>query len=179
MQVTGKVLSGGIDFSTNKPTLTLEINESQEFKNEFEKIKEIEKLAIEVKKYRKKRSLDANAYSWALMTEIGMKMDPPISKEEVYDIMLKRYGTFLTDENGNHVVITIKKTVDLSILDFHLQHIKDNGEFSSYIVIKGSSEYDTLEMSKFIDGVVTECKDFGISTLTDTELNQMKERWSI
>lgn len=179
MQVTGKVLSGGVDFSTGKATLTLEINELEPFKSEYDTIKDIEKLSIDLKKYRKKRSLDANAYAWVLMSKIGQCLKPSVSKEEVYEIMLKRYGTFLEDENGNHVIVTLAKNINPKLLGVHTQRVGENEKFISYMVIKGSSEYNTAEMAKFIDGIVSEAKDLGIDTITPRELAEMKDRWHI
>lgn len=48
-----------------------------------------EKL-YEIKEYKKKRSLNSNAYLWVLCTEIANIMT--LSKEEVYVKMLEDYG---------------------------------------------------------------------------------------
>ena len=44
----------------------------------------------EIKEYKQKRSLNANAYMWVLINEIANKVH--LSKEEVYLNMLKSYG---------------------------------------------------------------------------------------
>jgi hypothetical protein len=44
-------------------------------------------------------------------------------------------------------------------------------------MIKGSSEYDTAEMSKFIDELVLEAKNQGIETLPPAELERMTKEW--
>lgn len=44
-------------------------------------------------------------------------------------------------------------------------------------MIKGSSEYDTVEMSHFIDRIVEEAKELGIETATPDELERMKQEW--
>jgi hypothetical protein len=44
-------------------------------------------------------------------------------------------------------------------------------------MIKGSSEYDTKEMSRFIDGIVAEAKELGIETLPPAELETMMKAW--
>ena len=41
------------------------------------------------------------------------------------------------------------------------------------MMLKGSSEYDTKEMSHLIDGLVSECKEMGIETLPPEELERM------
>ena len=44
---------------------------------------------------------------------------------------------------------------------------------------KGSSLYDTLEMSRLIDGVVSDAQELGIDTMTPEEIREMKERWNV
>lgn len=44
-------------------------------------------------------------------------------------------------------------------------------------MIKGTSEYDTKEMSVFIDGVVSEAKELGIQTETPEEIERLKALW--
>lgn len=48
---------------------------------------------------------------------------------------------------------------------------------NDYKVIRGQSDYNTMEMSTFIDGLVDEAKMLGIETLTYDELERMKAAW--
>lgn len=77
--------------------------------------------------------------------------------------------------NGQGIILTFE--VDMSKVDGHWKYIKDNGKFASYLMIKGSSEYDTVEMSHFIDRIVEEAKELGIETATPDELERMKQEW--
>ena len=52
--------------------------------------------------------------------------------------------------------------------------IVNNKEFTHYRIFKGSSEYDSREMSIFIDGIIQECENVGIPTLTQSEIERMK-----
>ena len=49
--------------------------------------------------------------------------------------------------------------------------------FTHYKVYKGSSEYDTLEMSILLDGVVEEAKLQGIQVLSASEIDLLKREW--
>ena len=51
--------------------------------------------------------------------------------------------------------------------------------YTGYAMIKGSSEYDTGEMSRFIDGVISECKELGIQTMTPDEIEELKQKWGV
>ena len=50
--------------------------------------------------------------------------------------------------------------------------IVNNKEFTHYKIFKGSSEFDTKEMSIFIDGVIQECNNLEIPTLTPEEVKR-------
>lgn len=137
------------------------------------------KLTVMVKKYRKKRSLDANAYSWVLLDKMAKVIGS--TSEEIYEEMLRRYGYPLYDEDEKPVIISLKSGIDISALDIHLKligegHVQDK-LFKHYKVIRGQSTYDTKEMSTFIDGIVSEAKELGIETLTPYELERMKAAW--
>lgn len=171
---TGKLKPPVIDFLSGRLTLLFE--PCEDFKEAYEGLKGYDKLSLEIKPYRAKRSLDANAYAWVLMSKIAEALNS--SKEEVYEEMLRRYGTLYEDDEG-YVVITLKKSIAINKLDGHWLHISENDTFSAYAKIKGSSEYNTKEMSVFIDGVVGECRELGIETLTPNQLEELKQKWGV
>lgn len=47
--------------------------------------------------------------------------------------------------------------------------------YRTYLMLRGSHTYDTKEMSVLINGLVEECKEQGIETLTPDELRRMME----
>lgn len=124
----------------------------------------------EIKEYKEKRSLSQNAYAWKLITELGDVLRK--SKEEVYLQMLKDYG--------QSTIIVVAS--DINILGYfkYYEKIKSfmnkDKKFDEYKIYKGSSEYDSKEMSIFIDGVVQECKSVGIKTLDDLEIEELIRR---
>ena len=71
MRVTGKIVGASIDFKTGKPTLTLEVNERNDFEALVDEMRGKDKLSIEVKPFRQRRSLDANAYAWVLIDKLA------------------------------------------------------------------------------------------------------------
>lgn len=174
MQFTGKVVGISKDYVTGSYTISFQVNEAAAVLHGYDEIKDLERISVAVSRYRKKRSLDANAYAWVLMSKIASVLGT--SKEEVYEEMLRRYGVLYEDEEG-YITITVKAEVDMSKIEGHWLLIKDNGTFKAYAMIKGSSRYDTKEMSRFIDGIVSEAKEMGIETLTPRELEEMKVRW--
>ena len=127
----------------------------------------------EIKPYYKKRSLNSNAYLWLLCTKIADIMN--LSKEEVYVRMLEDYG----------VSILVPLTPDRRP-EVYFKYFKyfDKGQLNGrpcvwYKVFKGSSEYDSIEMTHLLNGVVEEAKNLGIVTLDELELKEMLDRWEI
>lgn len=174
MECTGKFIGIQNNPITNECSVVFRVNEPQVFLNEYDKLSREEKLSIEVKKYRKKRSLDANDYCWVLLTKLASVLNT--SKDELYEIMLRRYGEPYKDDDG-YITITVKSSVDMSKVDGHWMMIKELDKWKSYMMIKGSSEYDTAEMAKFIDGIISECKVQGIETMTPAEIEEIKMLW--
>lgn len=129
----------------------------------------------EVKEYKPKRSLQSNNYAWELMEQIAQVLRT--SKDEVYEQMLQDYGTLLRDENGE-LYILVSKGERKSKADLHLKYIgkRDiNGSLTNlYAVIKGSSQYDSKEMSVFIEGVRDEAIELGIPVMTPEEMANLK-----
>ena len=129
-----------------------------------------EKL-FEIKEYKKKRSLNSNSYLWVLCTEIANIMT--LSKEEVYVKMLEDYG----------VSIIVPLTLDTEPEKyFKYYSYFDKGKLNGkeciwYKVFKGSSEYDSKEMTHLLNGVVDEAKQLGIMTLDEIEIQEMLDRW--
>lgn len=174
MDTIGKLTGASRTLNGQGIIITFEVDSSAA--GQVENMRSDDLLRIRAVKYKQKRSLDANAYAWVLMTKIANHPDISSSKEDVYEQMLQKYGTLYEDEDG-YITITVKKSVDMSKVDGHWKFIKDNGKFDSYLMIKGSSEYDTAEMSHFIDRIVEEAKELGIETATPDELERMKQEW--
>ena len=170
LEATGTIKGVSIDFETNKARVELEINEKSDFLTEYEKLKE-KKLFILLKKHFNKRSLDANAYAWKLITEIANELR--VSKEDVYLLMLKRYG--------QSEIISVLAHIPLQGFVKYYEEAGEselNGKtFKHYKIYKGSSEYDTREMSILIDGIVSEAKELGIQTDTPEQIREMMRRY--
>ena len=126
-----------------------------------------EKL-YEVREYKQKRSLTANAYFWVLVNEIANVTNQ--SKDEIHLQMLKEYG--------QNEVFSIRSDIDVSRYLKYYEEIgkgKVNGkEFTHYRVFKGSSEMDSREMAILISGVIQEAEQLGIPTLTPNEIARLK-----
>lgn len=122
---------------------------------------------VEIKIHREKRSLNANSYCWKLCSEIASAINS--DKDSVYLLMLKRYGI------SDLIPISNQVPIDDYIKYYDIESKTD--KYTWYKIYKGSSKYDTKEMSVLLNGIVSECKEMGIPTKEDLEIERMVKEW--
>lgn len=178
MECRGKLKGVSKDWVTGSWELSFEIQE--DITGAIDGIKE-KMLSITAKIYHKRRSLDANAYYWQLITKLSEAVG--ISKDRAHNIILGRYGQ-LERYDGHLVYVVIPDTPEGAerAMEADTYHIKPTAEvqegadgimFRTYKMLRGSSTYDTEEMAALIDGLVSECRQLGIETMTPDQIAEM------
>ena len=164
-----------IDFSigwNRKQRITIEID--SDFREGFDALKGAD-IEVSVKKWRRKRSNDANAYFHVLVTAIAEARG--ISNDEVKRMLVVDYGTLARDEDNQIIGFKLPPGVDVSRIYPYtklFKQVEENGKtFNCYLVYKRSSEMDSKEMARLIDGAVHEAKELGI----DTDTPEERARW--
>lgn len=185
MQCRGKITQISRDILTRGILVTMALTDVSE--QALQTISAFDDLSVEMKKYRAKRSLDANAYYWQLVTKIADKVH--ITNHCCHNLLLRKYGQIARFE-GKSVQIYIPDTEEsenkaLESDSLHLYRTSivkvgnDGIVYRVYVLLKGSSDYDTKEMSRLIDGTVADAKELGIETMPPAELAEMKARWGV
>lgn len=125
----------------------------------------------DLSEHKEKRSLNANSYCWALVGKIADA--GRTSKDEVYLECLKRYG--------QSEIVSVLSDIDVRGFFKYYEEIGrghvQGRDFTHYKIFKGSSEYDSREMSILIDGIISEAKEMDIETLPPHEVERLKEKW--
>lgn len=176
MEVTGTISNLDMDYETGKPKLTLLINEKQSLIKAYDKLKPVT-LDITIKHHRKKRSLDANAYAWVLMSKLAQVLNIP--KTEVYRQYIKEIGCYEPMPIKDERVGDFEKIWGSKGTGWVLEVI-DDSKLKGYKLCHayyGSSAYDTKQMSRLIDLIVEDCKLQEIETLTPSEIAKIKAQW--
>lgn len=172
MDFTGKLANVTKDWQTNQFHITFTVNEESAI-NAVNDIKDCEKLSITAKKYRKKRSLDANGMLWSCISEIAAALRA--DKWDIYLQMLKRYGQY--------TYICVKpKMVEAVKMQWRecevVGNVNINGqEAVQMLVYFGSSTYNTQEFSVLLDGVVSEMKEMGLPLPMPGDMKKALEQW--
>ncbi|MBR2776953.1 MAG: hypothetical protein IKD75_07615 [Prevotella sp.] len=150
-----------------KQRITIELDE--DFRPSYDQFKDTD-INLTVKKYRKPRSKDANAYAWVIIDKIAEALS--ITKVEVYRRAIRDIG-------GVSEIVCVR--------DAAIQRLRDGWEHNgigwqtetmpskiegctNVILYYGSSTYDTKQMSTLIDHLVTDAKALGIETMSPEEL---------
>lgn len=178
--LTGKIHSVAFTQS-GAPLVTFEIYEGQPALKMAQSFTDGAKVALQVKKHREKRSLDANSYYWLLLGKLAAAMK--ISNNYCHNVMLRRYGAY-EEFDGCPVYTVIPDTdeAEKKADESETYHIKptsqvkegkDGKMYRTYILLKGSHEYDTAEMSRLISGIRDECAQVGIPVETPDEIAQL------
>ena len=164
--------------------LCFEINN---YDNKLLRLLENEFLEIDIKKKGEKRSLQANAYMFALLSQLSKKLGNSLGNQ--YVMAIKDYGqivegmamhkkvlpTFESDYNAK--ATSLQHT--LSLVDVTNEFTSKGVEWVEVIVYRGSSMYDPVEFSKLLNGVVSDCLSQDIETLPPEELNRLMKEYEV
>lgn len=126
----------------------------------------------EIKPYKQKRSLSANAIAWVYCDKLAEKLHS--TKEEIYRIAVANVGVF-----------TEIKVADAEAAKRFKQIWQHNGvgwltktiNETTIQAYYGSSTYNTQEMARLIDFLQDECKRQGIETRPQEEIDSMLREW--
>lgn len=184
MEFTGKLKEPTIDFRTRRLIVQFEPNE--EFGQAYEELKGCEKLKLEIKPYRAKRSLNSNAYFHVLVGKIADKVGN--SKPAIKNMLLSKYGQYEI-ENDSLIHMIVREDIDVSEReDVHLsptsavKELDDGKLYRVYRLMRGSHTFNTAEMTKLIEGTIAEAKEAGIpdaEIATPDERRILRERYGI
>lgn len=153
-----------------KQRLTLELE--GDFRSQFDELHD-QDCDVAVKKFRYKRSLDANSYAWLLIDKIARAKRLP--KKEVYRNAIREIG-------GVSDTISIRRQA-LKRLQAEWNsrgtgwQVEEIGSpipgWTTVILYYGSSVYDSRQMSDLIDSLVQDAKALGIETKSPEEISSL------
>ena len=142
------------------------------------------KYSVEIKEYKKQKSIDSNNYFWTLCGKLAAKLSSPLAPVTPDDV----YRHCIRDIGDNYEIIPIREdaieewnrmwckghigrfTEDLG----ECRNVKGYHNIRTYF---GSSDYTQDQMNRLINVIVTECKAQGIETMTPRELALLNEAW--
>lgn len=186
MEFRGKISSAFRDIVTGKWNLTFSTDQNVAEAAQILSGKDID---VKLKRHKEKRSLDANAYYWCLLTKLARIHG--WSNAEAHNRMLRDYGQYEQVE-GQLIAVPLPDTDQterevLSKMEYHLAlspkvTIMKGETKRVYLLLRGSSTYNTEEMARLISGLIEECRYSGIpdsEIMTPFEKRKLYEQYGI
>lgn len=186
MEFKGKISSAFRDIVTGKWNLTFSTDQNVAEAAQIFFGKDID---VKLKQHKEKRSLDANAYYWCLLTKLARIHG--WSNAEAHNRMLRDYGQYEQVE-GQLIAVPLPDTDQterevLSKMEYHLAlspkvTIMKGETKRVYLLLRGSSTYNTEEMARLISGLIEECRYSGIpdsEIMTPFEKRKLYEQYGI
>lgn len=137
-------------------------------------------MEIDSKKYRAKRSMDANALMWCLCKEIAQAMPTPHTDREIYRHAIRDVGEYEPLPIKDKAVDTFVERWGMNGIGW-IAEVTDKSKTPGYTLIRayyGSSTYDSKQMSVLLDYLVDEAKQMGITLRASKEqIEEAKRRW--
>lgn len=138
-------------------------------------------ILYDLLEHKEKRTLTQNSYYWVLLEKVAGALK--MSKPELHNRLLRDYSVLLR-VCGEAVAVFLPDTenAEEEALRATAYHVRPTsvvmegrkGTLRQYVMLKGSHELDTKEMSVLLDGLIQEAKQLGIETMTPAELERLR-----
>lgn len=131
----------------------------------------------DITKSRMKRSLDANAYCWVLLDKLSAELGVP--KEELYQDQIRKIGGVCDIICiQNKALEKFRKQWEGQGIGWQTEELESKlTGCTNLICYYGSSAFDTKQMSRLLDSIITDCKELGIETRNPQEIASLLEEW--
>ena len=150
-----------------------------DFREEFDRLHD-QLVKVDIKKYSKQRSKTANDFCWALCTDIGNALRPPLPKETVYKQAIRDVGVYTMILLQAEAVEKFQRNWSTNGVGWFADVIDDSKKNPGCKVVfayYGTSTYDSTEMSRLIDYLVQDAMSMGLTSPTSKEQEEMLQEW--
>lgn len=177
MESSGKIVSISRSYPERKTLVTVELDSitPESVEGLVGKV-----LTVVLKIFRKKRTLTQNGYYWKLIGKISDKTGISGARlhnemlcmhphPEIDDITMSCWEVWMEDTDENHAKALEAKT-------YHLYPTSDV-DFSGkrkYVLLRGSSTFNTEEMSALLNSLIERAKEAGVETMTPDEVAHLR-----
>ena len=122
---------------------------------------------VKISVYSDKRTKTMNSYYWVLVTQLANELRT--SKDELHEQLIKRYS----QRDFISLLANINPSDYFPYYEYQSTYKHNNNTFKSYLVFKRSSDMNKQEFSILLDGLISECKEVGISTMTPEQVSEL------
>lgn len=145
----------------------------------FDSLKDSE-VSVEMKKSSQPRSKSANDFMWAMCTDIGKALRPPVPKEEIYRKAIRDVGEYEPLPIKAEAVETFQERWASKGTGWFAD-VVDDSKLEGYKLVfayYGSSTYTADEMSRVLDYLRQDMESMGLPIpLSKDEEARIMGRW--
>ena len=158
-----------------KQILLLELD--GDFRRDYDELNGSD-VEVTVKRWKQKRSLDANAYAWVLIDKLAEKLG--VEKTVIYKNAIREIG-------GVSDMVCVRESAFPALkrmwesrgIGWQVDEMPSKLDgCKNAVLYSGSSSYDSTQMAALIDYVIRECEEQGIPTMTDDEVARLIGKWA-
>lgn len=178
MESAGKIVSISRSFPERKTLVTVELDDvaPEAVEGLIGKV-----LNIALKIFRKKRTLTQNGYYWQLIGKVSDKTG--LSGARLHNELLRKHPhPVIDDRTMTTWCWWLEDTEEnwIKTLEDEKNHLYPTSEFDAegkrkYMLLRGSSDYNTEEMGVLLDSLIERAKEYGVETKTPDELAHMRQ----
>ena len=156
--------------------INIALTDGEEAEKFVESLEECE-YRLSASRYRRKRSLNANAFLWTMCEKIADRLRMP--KTDIYRHAIKEVGVFHDMAVAAKDLYEVQRIWESNGIGWFTESFDSRLENCVRVrFYHGSSLYDTKQMSRLIDYIVDEAHALGIETETEENIRRMIESWS-
>lgn len=172
MDFVGRLQQVSRDWKSGKYILTLLVDEGS--MTGIEDFTTDTKLSIVLKRFSKKRSLDANGMMWAMLSE--MAMHEGRDKWDLYIEKLKKHGKCYPVRILTDGLADLKaQWREIEVIDTYTDEAGIS--WSTCLCYPGSHLYTTAEFSKLLDDIIFDMKQDGLQPPPNEAMRRSLEIW--
>lgn len=130
---------------------------------------------FEISEHKQTRSLNANAYFHLLVNKIAKALKRDNTEVKIEENL--KYGTLARTDDGGVMGCKVPKNSNIQQIYEYAKWYKEDDGYDCYLFYKRTSWLNSEEMAHLIDGVVSDCKELGIETLPEEEIESLVKSW--
>ena len=122
---------------------------------------------VKISVYSDKRTKTMNSYYWVLLTQLADVLRT--SKDELHEQLIKRYS----QRDYISLLANINPKDYFPYYEYQSTYKNNGNTFKSYLIFKRSSDMNKQEFSVLLDGLISECKECDIPTMTPEQVAEL------
>lgn len=170
------------DLTLNRDgTQNVTVTVTSDFRATFDKLKG-QPVSIEIKKATKHRTKTANDFCWAMCSDIGNALTPPLPKESVYRSAIRDVGEYVSLQIREDAVDSFIRAWGSKGVGWFAEvaDLSPRPGYQMVFAYYGSSTYDTSAMSRLLEFLKQDMTNMGlVIPMSKEEEARVLNQWDV